>query len=75
MIQLTRLNGMPVTINALLIESLESAPNTVVNLVTGNRFIVKESVDDVVGKVVDFQRRIHAGGKPINPLEGLPKRP
>ena len=74
MITVRRLNGSEVTINAALIESVEAAPDTVIVLATGNRFIVRESVEDVVGKVEAYQRRIRQGGAEPNPIEGFEKR-
>lgn len=47
MITVTRLNGKAVTINLCLIETVEAIPDTVITLSTGNKFIVKESVDEV----------------------------
>jgi flagellar protein FlbD len=60
MIQLHKLTGSPVTINANLIETLESSPDTVVFLTSGNRIVVKESVAQVVEKVVEYHRRVWA---------------
>ena len=70
MIHLTRLNGNPVTINAELIESLEACPNTVVSLATSNRYIVRETVDEVVEKVVEYRRKVNAEQVP-NPIKGF----
>ncbi|MBI2071003.1 MAG: flagellar FlbD family protein [Elusimicrobia bacterium] len=58
MIILHKLNGKEVSINAELIESIEASPDTVVTLVTGNRYMVRDSVEEVVAKVVEFKRRI-----------------
>lgn len=48
MITVTRLNGHPVTINALLIELVEEAADTVITLTTGNKIVVKESTAEIV---------------------------
>lgn len=48
MITVTRINGQPVTINALLIESVEEAADTVITLTTGNKIVVKESTAVIV---------------------------
>jgi uncharacterized protein YlzI (FlbEa/FlbD family) len=68
MIQLTRLNNHPLVINSDLIKSIESAPDTVLTLVTGEKIIVLESSDDVLEKIVDFRRRI-LSGLPIQPIQ------
>jgi flagellar protein FlbD len=70
MIQLTRLNNHPLVINSDLIKSIESAPDTVLTLVTGEKIIVLESSDDVLEKIVDFRRRI-LSGLPIQPIQLL----
>ncbi|MBI4801260.1 MAG: flagellar FlbD family protein [Elusimicrobia bacterium] len=74
MIKLQKLNGVDVIVNADLIESIEAAPDTVINLATGNRFLVKNSVDDVVAKVVEYKKKIHSGGKVVNPIDGYEKK-
>jgi len=58
MIQLTRLNHVPLIVNADLIEHVEVTPDTVVALTTGQKFLVLESADEVVEKVVDYRRSI-----------------
>lgn len=63
MIELTRLNGKAFVLNAELIEQIESAPDTVITLTTGNNIVVKEPVAIVVGKVVSYRRSIAKGRK------------
>lgn len=58
MIQLTRLNHVPLILNSDLIEHIEVTPDTVITLTTGQRFMVLESADDVVEKVISFRREI-----------------
>ncbi|MHA7963037.1 flagellar FlbD family protein [Paenibacillus sp. CAU 1782] len=48
MIPVTRLNGTKVVINALLIESVEEAADTVISLTTGNKLVVKEKAAEIV---------------------------
>lgn len=74
MIRLCKLNGTEVVVNAELIESLEAAPDTVINLATGNRFLVKDSVDEVVAKVIEYRKRVYAEKKAVNPLEYYEKK-
>lgn len=73
MIKLEKLNGTLVVLNAELIESVESAPDTVINLATGNRFLVKNSVEEVIAKVVEYKKKVYSERKCINPLEGFEK--
>lgn len=55
MIKLHRLNGTEVVINAELIETIESIPNTKIILSTGNQFIVQETVEDVIEKIKEYK--------------------
>jgi flagellar protein FlbD len=66
MIELTRLNGTKITVNALLIEQLESTPDTVVTLTTGRKVVVRESVEDVTRKATEYLSSLREGGAPIN---------
>ena len=43
MIDVTKMNGMNITINSDLIETVEDTPDTVITLTTGRKIIVKES--------------------------------
>jgi len=62
-ITLHKLNGALVTINAELIETIESAPDTVISLSTGNRYVVKEPVPDVIARIVEYRRQVAAEKK------------
>ncbi|PRX33668.1 flagellar protein FlbD [Orenia metallireducens] len=57
-IELTRLNDSKLVINAELIETIESTPDTVITLTTNHRLVVKEDVEEVVAKVVDYKKKI-----------------
>ena len=74
MVTLTKLNGREITINAELIESLEATPDTVVNLVTGNRLVVKNSVDDIVARVMEYRKKVNSERKVPNPIEGFERK-
>ncbi len=56
MIQLTRLNNHPLTVNSDLIKFVEQAPDTVMTLVNGEKIVVRESAQDVLERVVQFRR-------------------
>ena len=58
MITLTRINGKDVVLNADLIEIVEKTPDTIISLSTGKKYIVKESIEDVVEKVLEYRRLI-----------------
>ncbi len=57
MITVTSLHEQPFVINADLIESIEQTPDTMIRMTTGKKIVVRESVDDVVARVVEFKRR------------------
>lgn len=58
MIRLTRINHVPLVLNSDLIEHVETTPDTVVTLTTGQKLLVLESADEVIQKVIDFRRAI-----------------
>ncbi|MGA3040333.1 MAG: flagellar FlbD family protein [Bryobacteraceae bacterium] len=58
MIYLTRLNHTPVVVNAELIEHIETTPDTVISLTTGQKFMVLESTEEIIRRVLDFRRAI-----------------
>jgi len=58
MIQLTRLNNTKFIINADLIETIEATPDTMITLTTGKRFVVKESIEEVVKRIISYKRSI-----------------
>jgi len=59
MIKVNRLDGSVIVLNGLLIESVESTPDTIVTLTTGKKIMVKQGVDDVIQLFEDFIRRTH----------------
>lgn len=58
MIELTRLNGTKFVLNAELIESVESTPDTVVTLTTDKKLVVLEKKDEIINKVIQYKKRI-----------------
>ncbi len=59
MIALSRLNNQPIMVNADLIETLESTPDTVVTLTSGNKLIVRDSPDEIRAKIIAYKREIY----------------
>ena len=58
MIRVTRLNGTQLTLNDDQFESIESFPDTTITMINAKKFIVKESVDEVIQLVKDYNREI-----------------
>lgn len=60
MINITRLNGTPFTLNADLIESVEEIPDTVITLTTGKKFFVTESRETVKTLVISYKQSLYS---------------
>jgi flagellar protein FlbD len=58
MITITRLDKRVVVVNADLIKMLEATPDTIITLINGETLIVRESVDEVVRRAIDYQRQV-----------------
>jgi flagellar protein FlbD len=60
MISVTRLNNQPLVLNAELIKTVESTPDTLITLINGDRMMVKESMEEIVRKAVEYGRQVRA---------------
>jgi flagellar protein FlbD len=60
-IRLTRINRTSLAINGDLIKFVESAPDTVITLITGEKVVVTESVEQIIDLIVQFRRTILTG--------------
>jgi len=58
MIQLTRLNGRAFVVNADLIRTIEQNPDTVLTLLSGEHLVVKEPMDEVVRRTIEYGRHL-----------------
>lgn len=58
MIVLTRLNGQPFVVNAEKIRYVEATPDTVVCCESGDRMMVRETLQEVMRKAIDYARAI-----------------
>ena len=58
MIHVTRLNHTPIVINSDLIEHIESTPDTVISLTTGQKIMVLESTEELIERVRQFRQSI-----------------
>lgn len=61
MIELRKLNEQAFILNSDLIEFIENTPDTVITLTTGKKIVVKESVDEVLKRVIKYRRFINEG--------------
>lgn len=51
MISLTRLNGDRIAVNADLIERAEETPDTVITLTNGTKYVIAETLDELLHKI------------------------
>ncbi len=61
MIAVKRLNGAEIFLNPHLIEMIEATPDTVITLTTGKRYVVLETVADVVAQILQYRQLISSG--------------
>lgn len=60
MVTLTRIAGSQFALNPDLIERVDRTPDTVITLVDGTKYLVQESLDEVVDAVLGYRSRIIA---------------
>lgn len=60
MIKVTRLDHSELIVNAELIETVESTPDTVITLTSGKKLVVSEAVEEVVRRVMEYRRHVHS---------------
>ncbi|MGN0689668.1 MAG: flagellar FlbD family protein [Oscillospiraceae bacterium] len=56
MIKLTHLDGREFLLNEFYIETIETAPDTVITMQNGQKIIVKENLEEIGAKILEFQR-------------------
>jgi len=56
----TRLNGPRFAINPDLLQRIDSVPDTILTLVDGTKYIVQESMADVITLIVDYRAAVIA---------------
>jgi flagellar protein FlbD len=61
MIWLTRLNHTAFVLNCELITHMEITPDTVIFLTDGQKFVVLESAQDVIDRVLQFRQSVARG--------------
>jgi len=55
---LSRLDGEQIVVNADLFERLEAKPETIITLVDGTKYVVAESLQEVVNRVRIFKASV-----------------
>ena len=60
MILLTRLGGRRFALNPDLIEQVEATPDTVVTMICGTKYVVVETIDELLDRVREYRADIIA---------------
>jgi flagellar protein FlbD len=58
MIRITRLNHTPLILNSDLIEHIDMTPDTVIALTSGQKYMVLETAEEIIERVVSFRRSL-----------------
>ena len=72
MIKLTRLDGETFLLNADLIRYVEHRPDTFITLTAGEVIVVKESMDEVMDRTVEYQQQKHLVPPPYSLASSRP---
>lgn len=65
MIELTRVNDTIFYLNCNEIERIELIPETAIILLNGKTYIVKNSAEEIIERIVQFNRKIHVINKSV----------
>lgn len=57
MIKLIGLNNKELILNDDLIEKIEAVPESLITLNNGKKYLVLDSVDDILKKIVEYKRK------------------
>jgi flagellar protein FlbD len=60
MIKVTRLNDSVMVINVEKIQSLQSTPDTVITFTNRDKIMVKEPMEEVSQRIVEYQRTVNS---------------
>lgn len=64
MVDLTRLNGTRLILNCDLIKSAEATPDTTLTLVTGEKLVILDPLDELIMQVVAYRAKVLRGAWP-----------
>lgn len=53
------MNQHTIVINADQIEVIEQTPDTVITLMNGHKYIVTETTEEIINKVIAYKKRIY----------------
>jgi flagellar protein FlbD len=61
MIRVTRLNSQELVVNSDLIKFVEESPDTLITLLDGEKFMVREKPQEIMQRIVEFRREVLRG--------------
>lgn len=70
MIEVTRLNGTRIVLNSDLIKMAEALPDTMLTLMNGEKLIVRESLEDVIERMLRYKAMLLAAAARHLPCSG-----
>jgi len=56
MVILTKIGGQQILVNEALIETASETPDTVIMMNNGHTYIVTETIEEIMRKVIEFRR-------------------
>lgn len=59
MIRVTGLDHVDYVINAEQIEKIEEIPESVITLISGKKYLVTDSSEELINKIIEYKRRIY----------------
>ena len=70
-IVVTRLNGTQFAINPDLLQRIDTTPDTILTLVDGTKFIVKEPMEQVIDLITNYRATLVARAQDLQQRLGL----
>jgi flagellar protein FlbD len=61
MVEVVGINGESFLINAALIEKIEFIPETKITLTTGKYYLIKDTKDEIINKIIKYNQKIIRG--------------
>ena len=71
----TRLNGPQFSVNPDLLQRIDSAPDTILTLVDGTKYIVEESMPQVIDRITTYRATLVARAQDVQQQFGLHAAP
>ncbi|WP_102510149.1 flagellar FlbD family protein [Sanguibacter massiliensis] len=73
MIVVTRLHGGRFAVNPDLVQRVETTPDTVITLVDGTKYIVSETLDELVEAMTDARARVISRAQALAEMDTAPE--